>query len=201
MQPTRMHSVALASLLLAAGSCAPPREPTSQTLVQHVTRPAIEIFGQHSGYGVAGVGVNTATGNYTRTSLDLTFPSGLLNWTRTYNSLDSTEGVLGRGWTTALSARLEVLTDGAVAFHDDDGRVLRFAADGAGGYLRPADLDADLTVSSDGGFRLRYLSGDAWIFDASGRNTARTREGQSATLTYDSAGQLTTATHSAGYQL
>jgi hypothetical protein len=53
-----------------------------------------------------GDGVNTATGNYTHSTVDLDFGGGLLEWERTYNSLDAGMSPLGRGWTTTLSAHL-----------------------------------------------------------------------------------------------
>ena len=72
-----------------------------------ITRPPAELFGTHLGYGFAGLGVNTAIGNFTQTITDLTFPGsllGLLDWTRTYNSLSGTAGALGPGWTTGTAA-------------------------------------------------------------------------------------------------
>jgi hypothetical protein len=67
---------------------------------EFITRPHAQIYGQHLGYGFAGLGVNTAIGNFTHTATDLTFPGsllGLLNWARTYNSLSGTAGTLGPG--------------------------------------------------------------------------------------------------------
>jgi hypothetical protein len=78
--------------------------PASQ---QFITRPVQELFGRYPGYGFAGIGVNTAIGNFTQQATDLPFPAGLLgllNWTRTYNSLSGAVGALGPGWTTAFSA-------------------------------------------------------------------------------------------------
>ncbi|MFU8854865.1 DUF6531 domain-containing protein [Micromonospora sp. SL1-18] len=144
--------------------------------------------------------MNTATGNYTQAAMDLSFSSRLLAWGRTYNSLITESGPLGRGWTTALSAHL-VTGDSGAAFHDDDGRVLTFSSDGSGGYRRPQDLNADLTKAADGTFALRSLSGETWIFDASGRMSERKTEGQSVTFGYDSAGRLASAMHSAGLGL
>lgn len=43
-----------------------------------ITRPPTEIFGRHTGYGFAGLGVSTAIGNFTQTAIDLSFPAGLL---------------------------------------------------------------------------------------------------------------------------
>ncbi|MFI7099429.1 DUF6531 domain-containing protein [Streptomyces sp. NPDC050161] len=55
-----------------------------------ITRPVRELLGRQPGYGFASDGVSTATGNYTQHVTDLTFPEsllGLLDFTRTYNSL------------------------------------------------------------------------------------------------------------------
>ncbi len=166
-----------------------------------VNRPAAELFGTHPLYGIAGNGVNSATGNYSRTGADLAFPVGLLGWGRTYNSLDSSTGPFGRGWTPALSAHLVVGGDGSVSFHDDDGRVLTFAPASGGGYTRPQDLDADLTRNADSTFALRYLSGEVWTFDSSGRGLARSVQGTQITFQYDDHGRLATVSHSAGQSL
>lgn len=157
-----------------------------------ITRPPVEIVGRHSGYGFAGLGVSTAIGNFTQTTIDLTFPAGLLgllDWQRTYNSHSVAIGALGPSWPTSLSARLVVgaapgllqQTPGTVTFHDEDGRVLIFMPDQAGGFSRPQDLKASLTRNSDGTCTLAYNSGAIWSFDSSGRLTGRSLESQQIT--------------------
>src|SRR5262245_6999670 len=121
MRIKRSLTAAAVGTLLLAGLSVPARAEASI-----ITRPVVELFGQHTGYGFAGEGVATATGNYVRHYSDLTFPVALLNWTRTYNSLDATAGGLGRGWASTYSARLTPRTDGSVLFRDDDGRALTF---------------------------------------------------------------------------
>ena len=107
--------------------------------------------------------MNTAIGNFTLTSTDLLFPSGLLglcDWARTYNSLSETEGALGNGWTTAFSARLVPSaaqgllhhTAGPVTFYDDDGRVLTFTPGADETFVTPPDLDGSLARNPDGSF-------------------------------------------------
>jgi RHS repeat-associated protein len=166
-----------------------------------VTRPVAELFGQHPGYGFTGLGVNTATGNFTHAAVDLSFSVGLLTWGRSYNSLNREDGPLGPGWTTTLSMHLVANDDGTVALHDGDGRVLEFTPGENGTYSRPQDLDADLTRAGDGIFTLRYLSGRTVTFDATGRATALAGEGEELSLSYDGSGRLTRAAHSAGYLL
>jgi Domain of unknown function (DUF6531) len=125
--------------------------PVNAPQQQFVSRPVQEIFGYRPGYGFAGFAVNTAIGNYTHTDVDLGFPGGLLGLldsTRSYNSQNTAGGTLGRGWTGPHSTGLAPPANnaaGPVAFHDEDGRVLTFTPDPAGGYTRPQDLTADLT--------------------------------------------------------
>ncbi len=177
-----------------------------------ITRPPAQIYGQQLGYGFAGLGVNTAIGNFTHTAADLAFPGsllGLLNWTRTYNSLSGTAGALGPGWTAAFSSRLVVApaqgvlhhTAGQVTFYDDDGRVLPFAVAPDGGFVSPQDLNATLVRNTDGSYTLTYLSGQTWSFSSSGQLTGRSAEGQTVTFDYDPSGLLVRAAHSSGSQL
>jgi RHS repeat-associated protein len=184
--------------------------PASQ---QFITRPPVEIFGQYPGYGFAGLGVSTAIGNFTQTAFDLPFPGsllGLLDWQRTYNSHSGAIGALGPGWTTSFSASLVVTpaqggllhhTAASVTFHDEDGRMLTFAPDGAGGFSSPQDLLATLTQNPDGSFTLTFSSGEAWSFSPTGQLTGRSREGQQVTLDYDTQGLLASAAHSFGRYL
>jgi len=166
-----------------------------------VIRPEAELFGQHPGYGFAGLGVNTATGNYTQQVVDLPVSTGLLSWGRAYNSLKGGDGALGRGWTSTLSAHVVETPDGNVTFHDDDGRVLVFAPDGEGGYRRPQDLRAELTRDVAGGFTMRFFSSETWRFDTVGRLIQRLSEGHRVTLAYDVEGRLQTVIDSTGERL
>jgi len=172
-----------------------------------ITRPPVELYGTHAGYGFAGLGVNTAIGNFTLTSADLLFPGGLLgllNWQRTYNSRSGAVGALGPGWSVSLSARL-VPGAGAgepVTFNDEDGRVLTFTPAAGGGFTRPQDLQADLARNQDGSFTLTYSTGLTWSFDATGRLTERSMEGQTVSLEYGSDDLLQRAQHApSGRQL
>lgn len=174
-----------------------------------LTRPVVELLGRHQGYGFAGIGVSTAIGNFTQTTLDLAFPAGLLgllDWQRTYNSHSGAIGALGPGWTTSFSARLVAPgpqgllhhTASPVTFYDEDGRVLTFTPAADGGFTRPQDLAANLTRNADGSFTLTYNRGEVWSFDDTGRLTGRSLEGQQVSLDYDSNDLLVRAAHSSG---
>jgi RHS repeat-associated protein len=176
---------------------------------QFITRPIEELFGRNPGYGFAGFGVSTAIGNYTETAVDLGFSGGtlgLLDMTRTFNSLSTAAGTLGNGWAHSYAASLQIGppqsspndTPGSVTFQDTDGRVLTFTPNGTGGFNRAQDLDADLVRNPDSTFTLTYNSGAVWDFDANGRAVSRSQEGQSVTYDYDGSGQLQQAGHSSG---
>ncbi|HEX5495132.1 MAG TPA: DUF6531 domain-containing protein [Mycobacteriales bacterium] len=197
MRKIRSIHVVLVLVSLLCGQTIPAgaRPPVRR----FVTRPVAETFGEHPQFGFAGVGVNTATGNATHTAVDLPASLDLLSWSRTYNSLDTGSGPLGRGWTPAFSAHLVPGAGGSVAFHDDDGRVLTFTPNGTG-YRRPPDFDADLTRQS-GGYLLRHRSGLTETFDHDGRLTRRDADGQRITLGYDGRHRLVTVTHSTGATL
>lgn len=169
-----------------------------------ITRPPAQIFGSHAAYGMAGYGVSSATGNLTLTALDLVLADGYLGWARTYNALDDTAGIMGRGWTPALAAHLvpgQPGGGGPVMLFADDGRQLPFTPDGHGGFTKPADLDADLAQNTDGSFTLSFLSGEIWQFDAAGRLASQSVPGIQVTFGYDAQGRLATASSSAGGQL
>jgi RHS repeat-associated protein len=176
-----------------------------------ITRPTAELLGSVPGYGFAGVGVNTATGNFTTSQADLSFPGallGLLDWTRTYNSLGATTGILGSGFSHTLSAALILPEPSAaqespqpIQFASPDGRVLTFTPNPAGGYTRPPDLSANLQPNDDGTYAVAFNSGELWTFDPSGRLTQRSLEGQNVTVGYDPVGRPTTAVHSSGRHL
>jgi YD repeat-containing protein len=170
-----------------------------------ITRPPAELLGHQPGYGFAGLEVRTAIGNFTQTAQDISFPAGLLgllDWRRTYNSRSESVGVLGPGWATTFSAGLlppahgSLYRGGPVIFYHEDGRVLTFAQAG-GGFTRPQDLDADLSVATDGSFTLACHRGLTWTFDATGRSLA----GQRVSFDYDSDGLLLRARHSGGRYL
>ncbi|MCA2216599.1 DUF6531 domain-containing protein [Jidongwangia harbinensis] len=195
---SKVSWVAVCVALLLVGGVTPALARQAPVL----TRPVAELFGNHPGYGYAGSGVHTATGNYSGSWSDLSMPVGLLSWSRTYNSLSTADGPLGTGWSVSFGARLVEAPDGSVAFHGDDGRVLTFTPDGSGGYRRPQDLEAVLSRTADGLFSLRYSAGgQTWSFDSGGRLARRTGEGESVTVVRDDQGRAVSVTHSAGYRL
>jgi hypothetical protein len=68
--------------------------------------------------------VNTATGNFMQAADDLALPgTGIsFGFRRSYNSLDASSGILGRGWTHSYNASLAVQTNGDVLLRAETGQ-------------------------------------------------------------------------------
>jgi RHS repeat-associated protein len=138
--------------------------------------------------------VNTATGNYTTHSTDISLPGRGLGFalTRSYNSLDATVGVLGPGWTHSYAAHLGFEASGVVRFYSDDGGQLVYQPDGAGGFITPSAAFSTLQPVGDGSYRLTrrdqvkyHFAIDGRLLDESDRN--------GNTLTFGYTGTLLTA--------
>lgn len=166
-------------------------------------RPIWELFGHRISSGYAGDPVNTATGNFVHTEVDLDFPDSVagLEWARTYNSRNTVTGTLGEGWSLGLGASLEATATGTVTYTASDGRRVPFEPDGSGGYERPEEFFGDLTKKADGTFEISRDDGTTQDFDTSERLATQTSwDGQTVTFTYGSSG-LSAITSSVGYSL
>ena len=99
------------------------REPISVKAPQFVGDP------QTSGY--ADDPVNTTTGNFVEPETDLAFAGGSveLEFSRTYNSVNSALGSLGPGWSSIADSRLRIEAEGA-AWTTATGRQIDFARNG-----------------------------------------------------------------------
>jgi RHS repeat-associated protein len=144
--------------------------------------------------------VNTATGNYTTHSTDISLPGRGLTFalTRSYNSLDPTVGVLGPGWTHSYAAHLGYEGGGVVRFYGDDGGQLVYQPDGAGGFITPSAAFSTLQPVGDGSYRLTrrdqvkyHFAIDGRLLDESDRNGNTLTFGYTGTL-------LTTITDTVG---
>ncbi len=143
--------------------------------------------------------VNTATGNYTSKISDAHLPGrGIpLDFVRSYNSLDTSVGVLGRGWSHSFALSLALNPDNSATVTVEGGARLTFASNGTGGFTTPPGA-TDTLSAGGGGFDLVRRDGLRYHFDASGKLLSETdRNGNAIGLTYTS-GQLTTITDPGG---
>lgn len=192
---TVIHLLSVVVLVAPLASAPPAAQGAPRVQV-----PVEELFGSDASFGMAGNGVNTATGNFTVTETDLRSGNAVLALTRTYNSLDDRGGPLGPGWTLGFGASLTVAENGDVAFRGPDGRVLTFVRLADGGFRRPPGFGADLTRTGSG-FALRYQGGVSWTFDVDGRLLARAVEGSRTILGYGDDGRLARVELSSGAEL
>lgn len=115
--------------------------------------------------------VNTATGGLVERVSDLSVVSlgTPMEWSRTYNSLDTSSGPLGPGWSFAYGASLTQNPAGELVLRDGSGTQTRFAAvDGGYTPVDPA-VTATLSAGADGTRVARALTGTTMTFDDTGR--------------------------------
>ncbi|MDH2415273.1 DUF6531 domain-containing protein [Nocardioides sp. CER19] len=147
--------------------------------------------------------VNTATGSLYESFTDLALPGAgkRLIFTRAYNSLDTTPGPLGAGWTFAFNASLSIdAGSGAVTVRAEDGKQAVYTLVN-GVYHAPPGMLATLAAVSGGGYRLTKPDQSTLDFNASGQLTAtKDRLGAGLTLSY-SGGKLATITDAAGREV
>ncbi len=153
--------------------------------------------------GCANDPVNMATGAYETSVADIAVPgSGIpLGFSRTYNSLDQSSGILGPGWTASYATRLALRPNGDAMFVAEDGQRLFFTRLPDGSF-QPPPSSHDRLISVQGGYELVTSNRTRYAFTSSGRLTSlRDRNDQGVTFDYSSEGALTTVTHSSGRSL
>ena len=140
--------------------------------------------------------VNTYTGSFTDTFVDLESPGGVfgLDWYREYDS----GGRVGEPkWGASFSSQLRSGPGGSRELVEPSGRVVRFAPDGGGGFQRGADFTGLLTASGTD-WLLTYPDGSTDRFASTGEQVERVSwDGQSVTATWTS-GRLEMLTSSVG---
>jgi RHS repeat-associated protein len=129
--------------------------------------PVLQGVPPTSGY--ANDPVNTASGNFVETEVDLSF-AGLLQamqFNRTFNSRSDQVGPFGRGWASWATTRLRATPSGA-RWESPDGQqaVIPVSVNGAG-YQRVLGIPG-LVVPSGDGLALEWFGGSRWEFDAEG---------------------------------
>ena len=165
-------------------------------------RPTKKLVGYRQHDAHAGDPVSMATGNLTGEWTDLSAPEGAwsMSLSRSYNSRDPHVGVLGAGWSTLLDTSLILNGDGSYTFRDRDGREVDFTVAPTGGWVRPEEMDAVLSVNPTGPV-LTWFSGEVWQFDLTGVLVSQTGwEGQTVTIGR-TAGLVTSIVSSSGYSL
>ncbi len=151
--------------------------------------------------GKAGDPVDTASGNYHETYVDLLLPGrgGGLAVSRSYNSAAVDRvGVFGPGWSSNLDVALRHEPGGIVVVEHESGAESRFLSYG-GGFIAPERVQATLEPGAGGTLVLTRPTGERLTFDASGRLVSWVdRNGHGLTTTYDAGGDLVTVSDGSG---
>lgn len=150
-----------------------------------------------------GYPVNTATGNETKTAVDLQLPGAgsTFKLLRSYNSASDRVGALGRGWNHGFESRLEIagaLQAGTVTYVGVDGQQATFTQNSDGSYTGGLGVEAKLTKLSDGRFQLAQVNGSSARFGTTGLLEQMVdSSGVGLSMSY-AAGRLATVTDAAG---
>ena len=149
--------------------------------------------------------VNCATGNFFHVFSDLQIPGrGVpLDLNRTYNALAaSQDSPFGYGWSSSYTMHLSIAAESGVAtVHQEHGSTLQFHPNASGGYSAAPRVQAQLTRTADGGFKLVRRHQVSFLFDAQGRLLEqRDLNGYTTTLSY-SGDQLETVSDPSGRTL
>jgi YD repeat-containing protein len=143
--------------------------------------------------------VNTATGDFYTSVTDASLPGIAVpfTFTRSYNSLNTTSGPMGLGWTFSYDVHLSTAWNGDVTLHAEDGQLVHFS-DVSGTYVGDQGV-RDLLVKNGGGtYTLTRHDRITYQFDSAGRVTSiENLDGEGLTFSYTS-GALTGITDSSG---
>jgi RHS repeat-associated protein len=144
--------------------------------------------------------VNTATGAFYEQVTDASLPGAgtTFQFTRTYNSNDTTTGRLGPGWTDPYQASLSIPGPTSdITFRAEDGAQAVFTRTSAGTYSAPPGVRSTLTTVT-GGYQVTTPGHRSATFDTAGHLTARTdQHGVGLGFTW-SGGRMTTITDAVG---
>lgn len=150
-------------------------------------------------YAYRGDPVNTGTGALLESFTDVSLPGAGRTFAmdRHYRSDSDRVGLLGRGWSTGLEARL-VAGTGTQTLVEADGSQVAFTQAGDGSWVAPKPVRLRLTPESGGGFTVTALDKSFRRFGSGGRLTRIANSSSvGLTLAYAS-GRLATVTDAAG---
>jgi hypothetical protein len=132
--------------------------------------------------------VNGSTGSYSTSKTDLELP-GIdipLQFTRSYNSKDTTVGDFGPGWQHPFGARLTIAGNGDVSARAGDGQQLSYIKQADGSYRPYSGGTAELSLKEDGHYELTTDVQQTNLFDSAGKLTGiRGLHGRQLSLSYD----------------
>jgi RHS repeat-associated protein len=148
--------------------------------------------------------VNMTSGTLTETYTDISLPGPGIPFqvVRTYNSRDTTAGIMGPGWTIDLASSLAIDGSGNVTYESGDGQQVAFTKNGTN-YIARTDLVLKKVSTT---YTMTTPDQRVFTYDSTGKLTqAKSRFGPATTFSYtgsdltgvtDSAGRAITLTYS-----
>ncbi|MEY2423041.1 MAG: hypothetical protein QOI95_3108 [Acidimicrobiaceae bacterium] len=150
---------------------------------------------------IGGDPVRVASGNLTDHWTDLDSSAWGLDWTRDYNSRNTSYGPWGQRWTGGFDTHATIQPDNSVELVFGDGHTVVFQPDGSGGYITPEETHGTLTNSS-GTLHYTDFDGATRNFDPNGwLATAQSWDGQTITISRAADGRVLTAASTTGASL
>ena len=151
---------------------------------------------------ICGDPINTATGAYVYQHSDVKVPTkGIpLEFERTYNSNDASDGDLGFGWSYNWQISVNPEANGNVVILRGDGSQDLFTKNPDGSYSPPSlGVHDTLSRNTDGTYKLVTKDQTTYSFNPANLLASVTAEnGQVTTLTYNANQQLVTITEPTG---
>ena len=151
---------------------------------------------------ICGDPINTATGAFIYQHEDIKVPTkGVpLEFQRTYNSNDQSDGSLGVGWSYSWQISVNPLANGNVVVLRGDGRQDLFTRNPDGSYSPPSSRHDALVKNADGTYRLLTQDQITYNFNYKTSSNLQTtflgsivaENGQATNFTYDDSGQTPT---------
>ena len=160
------------------------------------------VLGSKTDSGYSADPVNTATGNYVYSKVDLKLPGPGMNFVfeRNYNAQDATNGPLGFGWNHTYNAQLIVDASSNVTIRWGDSKADTYTLNASGGFspqIGFAIFDT-LTAIQGGGYKLLKKDQTVYNFDSSNRLASIVdKNGNTVALNYTGS-NLTAITDTAG---
>ena len=141
--------------------------------------------------------INMSTGAFVYSHTDVSVPAKgtPLDFIRTYNSNDATDGPLGYGWSLNWQISPNPQANGDVTLLQGDGRWDTFIKQADGTFLPPLGHINTLIKNPDGTYKLQTPQMKVYNFDANNALSSIVNEkNETTTFTYD-ANQHLTAVH------
>ncbi|MCB0966077.1 MAG: RHS repeat protein [Ilumatobacter sp.] len=145
--------------------------------------------------GCVGDGIDTSTGDYRIATSDVVFPPGVygIELLRSYRSGDDRIGWFGRGWSTVYETSL-VVDDAHLTINAPAGFRPLWNPEAPTGW----DVAGSASVTrDDGGYALRWPTGERWHFDDEGSLDSLTAPGGTS-VTVEQTAEVITLTSSQG---